>query len=312
MKYLTMVARSGDPKGPSGLMNYTLVGSDFSISNMKGDNIAKGINEGKINVTNLSVSAQGLISTNGAIGKYTTFDVNGNLVGTPRAVILNRVETNGKLTAYIMFTNNGIIKQATVAEAAALAAQGLIANGKIRHTADGDIVSSITGNYPLLERQIKESEDDVVNVDIVFFGSAFKNGKTAQFGGVIVTSKSAKTIAKMFSKLNDANVKLRDTLHENFGYSDAELKSLEFKQAPGAGFYGVYPISVVDNLMKSGHVKCSIGKLMIGCLDKSEEGLNESIAIVDIKKKAVIKSQEGTDSSDKILKTYVDKTLAKF
>ena len=241
MKYLTMVARSGDPKGPSGSMIYTLVGDDFSINTMKGDKLAAAINDKKINVTNMSVGPKGLVSTNGAINKYTTIDQNGNIVGTPHCVILNRIEVNGKLAGYVIFTHTGIITKVSVADAASLATQGLVANGKVRHTDNGDIVASISGNYPLVEKQLSEAKEEPPVIDLVFFGSAISGSKFIKFGGITITSKSAKTIAKAFSKLNEENTKLRTTLANDFGYTQEELKSFEVKQAPGAGFYGVYP-----------------------------------------------------------------------
>lgn len=307
-----MVARSGNPKGNTGEMNYTLVGDDFSIHTMKGDKLAQSINSNKIKVNNMAVTAKGLVSTNGAIDKYTTFDNFGNIIGTPRCVVLNRIEKNGKLSGYVLFTNTGVITQIDIASASKLAINGLIANGKVRHTAEGDIVSSITGQYPLVEIQLNDVKEETPNIDVVFFGSAISGGKAIHFGGVTVTSKSSKTIAKMFTTLNSASIRLREKLAEDYGYSEDELKSFEFKQAPGAGFYGVYPIDTVNKLMGSGKVKCSIGKLMVGCSDRSDKDNPESIAVVDMKKKSIVNSQEGTAKSDEKLKKYVADVLNKF
>ena len=311
MKYLTMVARNGDPKAKANMMHYTLIGDDFSIHTMSGDKLAAAINDGKAVVTNLAVSAKGLVSTNGAMDKYTTINPMGNVVGTPRHVILNRMEVNGKLSGYVVFTANGVIAQMKVAEAAALASQGLIANGKIRHTAEGDIVAAIGGNYPLIETKIEAPKADKPTVDVVFFSSALKDGKTLCYGGVTVTSKNAATLAKMHKTLVDGNKNLMDKLAERYGFTADELKSFEIKQAPGAGFYGVYAISTVNKLIESGKTKCSIGKLMIGCKDCADKENPESIVIYDTKKKAIVNSQEGTTKSDARLKKYVAEVTAK-
>lgn len=311
MKYCTMVARSGNPKGPSGALSYTLVGDDFSIHTVGGDALAQAINSKKITVTNMTVNVRGLVSTNGAMDKYTTIGPNGAVVGTPRFVILNRVETKGKLSGYVVFTNTGIVQAISVKEAAAYAAKGLVANGKIKHTADGDIVSSINGNYPLVETSIKDAKDDVANINLVFFGSAIKGTKAVQYAGVIVTSKSAKTISKMFSTLNTANINLKEELQSVFGFTPEELAGFEFKQAPGAGFYGVYPLTIVNKLMNNGKPHGGIPNIMIGCTDRNEDKPIESIVVYDTKKKTITNSQTGTKLSDHKLKTYAANIVKK-
>ena len=311
MKYLTMVARCGEPKVAANLLKYTLIGDDFSIHTMTGDKLAAAINDGKAVVTNMAVSAKGLVSTNGALDKYTLIHPAGGIIGTPRVVILNRVETNGKLTGYIVFNVDGMVSQITVADAAALATKGGIANGKIRHTAEGDIVAAIGGTYPLLEKVIKTPKTDKPTVDIVFFGSALKDGKLVKFAGATVTSKDAMAIRKIHTTLDSNNKKLTNKLGADYGYTADDLKSFEIKQAPGAGFYGVYPLAVVEKLMETGKVKCSIGKLMVSCKDTQEAEAAESIVIYDTKKKSIINSQEGTAKSDAKLQKYVDEVKDK-
>lgn len=312
MKYLTMVARNGMPKAPANSMNFTLIADDFSIHTMSGNKLAAAINDKKVVVTNMSVSAKGLVSTNGALDKYTLIDNTGNVVGVPRNVILNRIEVNNKLAGYVMFSAAGVISRISVADAATLANNGLIANGKVRHTADGDIVAAIGGNYPLIETKLEDAKVEKPVIDLVFFGSAIDGAKMCKFAGVTITSKSAATLAKKYSSLKNENAKLIKELKENFGYTDEELKSFEIKQAPGAGFYGVYMVPAVSSLMSSASkVKCSISKLMIGCKDRSVEDSDESIVIYDIKKKSIVNSQEGTEKSDAKLKKYAAEVIKK-
>lgn len=307
-----MVARNGMPKAPANSMNFTLIADDFSIHTMSGNKLAAAINDKKVVVTNMSVSNKGLVSTNGALDKYTLIDTTGNIVGVPRNVILNRIEVNNKLAGYVMFTAAGVISKISVAEAATLANNGLIANGKVRHTADGDIVAAIGGNYPLIETKIEDVKTEKPVVDLVFFGSAIDKDKMCKFAGVTITSKSAATFAKKYSLLKSENEQLIKGLRDDLGYTEDELKSFEIKQAPGAGFYGVYRLAAVISLMASASkVKCSISKLMIGCKDRSVEDCDESIVIYDIKKKSIVNSQEGTEESDAKLKKYAAEVIKK-
>ena len=308
-----MVARNGNPKVKGSPMSYTLIGDDFSIHNMSADKLAAAINDKKAVVTNLAVTAKGLVSTNGAMDKYTTIGPDGQVIGVPRVVILNRVETNNKLSGYIVFNTNGFIGQMTVPQAAELAANGLIANGKIRHTAEGDIVAAIGGNYPLIEHQINTAPDkaDKPTVDLVLFGSALKSGKTLRYAGVVISSKNARTLANMSKALNTANAKLIDKLVAGYGYDAEGMGSYKLRQYTGAAVYGVYPMETITKLLETGKVKCSLGKLIVSCLDCNEADAAESIAIYDTKKKAVVSSQEGTEKSDARLKKYIAEVAEK-
>lgn len=312
MTYFTMVSRCGAPKTPANLMNYTLVDNNFGIRTMSGNQLAKALNESKINVTNMAVSAKGLVSTNGALDKYTTFDASGMLTGPARCVILNRKETSGKLSGYVIYDLSGMIREASVAEAVSFAQQGLIANGKVRHTMDGDIVSSINGVYPLIEIKITDTKDARTTVNATYFGSAIKNKKLIKFAGITVTSKSAKTINNLYGTLSDNNAKLCSKLEASYGYKAAELKSFGIRPTPGGGFYGVYTLDCVTKLMGNSDVKCPGNKLIIACLDKDEEDVAESIAIVALKTKSIATSQAGTTASDAKLKDYVASVLEKF
>ena len=305
MKYLTMVARCGEPKTVANLLKYTLIGDDFSVHTMTGDKLSAALNDGKVVVTNMAVSAKGLVSTNGALDKYTLVHPTGGIIGTPRVVILNRVETNGKLTGYIVFHTNGVVAQISVADAAALAGKGLIANGKIRHTAEGDIVSAIGGNYPLLEHIVKSDKPEKPIIDVVFFGSALKAGKLVKFVGANVTCKDAMAMPKILTTLESNNKKLTNKLGADYGYSAEDLKSFEVKPVSGAGFYGVYPMALVQKMMQNGKAKFT-GKVFVNCKDAADADAPESIVVYDTKKKAVVSSQEGTEKSDAKLKTYLD------
>lgn len=303
MKYCTMVMRHGDPKASSNEMSYTLISDELNIKVMSGTELAKAINDSKIVITNMATSAQGLVSTNGAIKNYTTIDQRGNIVGTPRCVILGRIEVNDKLKGYKVFTSNGVVAEINLDVAAKLAQVNGIANGKIRHTTEGDIVASIGGNYPLtnIKEDKKDTKASIPTVDVVFFGSALNDDKKiTKFAGITVTSKDATTIASLYKTLSSDNEKLIGALRDKFGYSEAKFDSFKLKQVPGAGFYGVYPLTTVTKIIETVEsIKNTAGKIIVGCTDKDEE----SIAL--IKSGKITFEQFGTVASDKALEAYV-------
>lgn len=318
MKYYTMVMRSGNPKDHANMMMYTLIGDDLSIYNLPGTKLAEAINTKKINVVNMAVTAQGLVSTNGSIKNYTTIGLDGNVVGTPRSVILGRRETNGKLTSYVVFGADGRIAILKPDQAAKLAGAGMLANGKIRHTEAGDIVAAIGGTYPLLAEKIPTDTDTKtakVVVDIVFFGSAIgADDTTYKFAGVIVTSPSAAVVTKLQQSLETANSQIKEALSNHRGYTAEQLNSFDMKLAPGAGFYGVYPLEHVRSLLKmaNGAYKTSIKNIMIGCTNCSDEEHPESIIVYDAKGKSIVKAVKGDDKSEAGVKKYYDYIVKNF
>ena len=310
MKYFTMVMRSGNVKDNPNMMMYTLIGDDLSITNLPGTKLAEAINTKKINVVNMAVTSQGLVSTNGSIKNYTTIGPDGNFVGTPRNVILGRHETNGKLTSYVIFGVDGRVGVVSPAQAAQLAQQGLLANGKVRHTDSGDIVAAIGGTYPLIEEKVATEPDTKaakITVDVVFFGSAIgKDSTTYKFGGVIVTGQSVPALNKIRQTMEKGNEQIKSALKAHRGYTDETLAGFNVKLAPGAGFYGVYPLEFIRNLLKltNGAYKASIKHIMIGCTDCTEDDHPETIVIYDTKEKAVVKAIKGNDKSEVGAKKY--------
>lgn len=306
-KFYTMVARCGDPKGPANNMKYTLIGSDFSTITMTGNTLAKRINDGTIDVTNMGVTVKGLVSTNGAISKYTTFDAAGNLVSTPRCVVLNRVETGGKLTGYVMFTDNGLVEPVPVAKAVALAKAQLIANGKIKHTDAGDIVSSINGLYPLVEAMAMAEPVGNPTIKFIFFGSAIHSGKKIAYAGAIASSKDSKIISKQHKEFCGKNDALISELKNSFQIADNTVKSMKIRQYPGAAFYGVYKLS--DIPVKSCDISVGQHNVLVGCIDCDAAEYTESMVQVNVSTGNITAVQEGTPASDKAVMAYAKQVL---
>ena len=96
MKNFTMITRHGSSK--DNITAYTLISSNYQTMTMPAKDLAEAISNNKIIVNNMEVSNKGLVSTNGSLDKYTLINTQTNQVeGVARAVILDRVEQNGKL-----------------------------------------------------------------------------------------------------------------------------------------------------------------------------------------------------------------------
>lgn len=309
MKYLTMVMRYGNLKGKDESFQYTLIGDDMSIHTIDGAKLAEGISAKKYVVTNMDVNTRGLVSTNGAIKNYTTIGADGKMVGSPKAVILNRVEKDGRLVGYIIFNVNGTVSEISVGDAATLAANNMIANGKIRHTSDGDIVASIGGNYPLLEMKNRKVQGKLY-VDVTLFQSVVgQDGKTIKCAGILVTSNSAETLSKLYPTLESENKKLCNKLAK-VGY--ANTSSMSIIRGNNGGFYGVYPIELVWDLIgKASVVTNSFGSIFIACKDLSGDEESEAGVIIDSKKLNIVEHRDGSDVANAKLKTFVKGTVSK-
>lgn len=309
MKTLTMVMRCGDPKASAENMHYTLIGEDYSFERMSGAALANAIKAKKVEVTNMGVSEKGLIATNGAIKNYTLIDPAGNLVGVPRAVILNRVELNDKLLGYTIYNQSGVLQEVTTPVAAQMATAGLIANGKIRHTQTGDIVASINGFYPLRVMKYTESTKMDITVDVMFIGSAIKGRHMTKYAGLIVNGADAASISKVHKKLEAENKKLIDKMHAD--YAEPSEDSFKIKVTGTAGMYGVYPIDTAFELIEKAknNVGLPMGKLMIACTDY-DSNKDEATVVLSSTMKPLGK-QTGSAKANEVIKKYTEEILTK-
>ena len=312
MSQFTMVMRCGDPKAPAETMYYTLITESYGIKRISGTELVQAIRSKKIEVTNLDVDSKGLVSTNGAIKNYTLIDLSGNIVGTPRAVILNRVEINGNLAGYTIYNANGVLQEVNVANAAELARANLIANGKIRHTQQGDIVASINGNYPLRIIEVaKAVEDKEIKADVLLLGSALTGDRTIKYGGIIIEGNSAATMTKYYEKLVRANDNLIQEIKASTGID--ESASLKIKRTGNAGFYGVYPLDTVFELIEKANDKIGfpMGKLPIACTDYTAGKIESSASLsknMTITADSVVHGSNKTDSAVKVyIKNIIEK-----
>ena len=310
MKKFTMVMRTGNPKANSVNMIYTLIGEDYSFAQYTGQNLAKAIMDGKIEVTNLGISDKGLVSTNGALKNYTLVNEYGQLVGAARAVILNRVETDKGLVGYTIYNLNGVLQEVTIATAVELAKSELIANGKVRPTSNGEIVASIKGDYPIRTIKINDTTlDKTIKVNVLFFGSMLAGQHNTKYAGIMIDGANAASVSKLYDPLCRANKKLIDKVKEVTGVDEA--KSFGIQRTGTAGFYGVYPLATVFEVFEKADNKVSLltEKIVVGATDydadreESRVGLNLSFKAVD--------GNSGTDKADKAVKEYAAKLIEK-
>ena len=310
MKRLTMVARCGDLKAPATSSTYTLIGEDYSFEKMSGADIVKAVKAKKIEVTNLGITDKGLTGTNGSLKNYTTFDAAGNMVSQPRAVVLNRVETEKGLIGYTIYNMYGVLQEVNVAQLAELANAGLVANGKIRHTKQGDMVSSISGMYPLRIHKIGETVDTSLAVGITFMGAALHGKHSIKYAGVKVNCKNAAGITKVYEGLDKANKKLISEIQSITGTD--ETASMSLRRMDSTAVYAVYPLEVAFKLIAKANNKAELtlnNKLYIACTDY-EDDKTESTVLVSADKKIAGKNS-GNAKTDKAVKAYTEKILEK-
>lgn len=303
MARLTMITRHGETK--SNVTAYTLINENYQTVVMPTMDLVRAISTGKVTVTNLAVSTKGLVSTNGALDKYTFINAQTNMVeGTPRAVILDRVEQDGKLAGYTVFTQNGQIRKLNVADAAALAAKGLVANGKIRHTAEGDIVSAIGGTYPLTVISIEKAPQGEVSVDVMFYCANVnsKDGAKAKsmikYVGAVISGDSAVTMSRINDKLAENNAKVRANVAKLTG--EKETASIALKRYGACNIYGVFTLEELNKVIeKANKVAVNNNTLLLSIMDYSDGEVIESVAVTNGKDVQIKRAE--TDKAKKWL-----------
>lgn len=314
-KVLTMVLRYGK-KGMNPIdMGYVFIAQDYSIIRMTGHEVVEAIKNGRYYFTNMGLTEKGLTSTNGAFEKYTLVDVEtGMLVGNPSPVIINRVEVNGNLVGYTIYSINGTLEEVDVKTAVAIHARTPFANGKIRHTSSGDIISSIEGNYPLRQLRVAEVKDEVITVNVLFFSKAIGAGKeTAEYAGALINSSNAATLSKLFNRLSRENEELKDKVRR-ISQRDDILDSFNIQITKTAGFYGVFPLKSIFELMHNngqGVVKVPGRGIMIACVDYTNPDDYEESNILLNKDLTVAKRKHGTEKGDAAVERFAKEVASR-
>lgn len=303
MANFTMITRHGVEKGQ--ITFFTLINEAYQTVTMPYAEVARLMSSGEHNFINLGFGEGGkIVSTNGALDKYTFINNDNQVVGTARAVILDRVEQNGKLIGYTVFTQNGQIREMSIAEASALASKNLISNGKIRHTKDGDIVSAIGGNYPLRAIKIDQAPKGELKVDIMFCAEAFKD-KSVSYVGAIVSNNSAVAMNKLSEKLTADNARVKAQVAAISGNKDTA--SLNIQRFGANGIYGIFSLEAIEKLVaKASKVNYANGKLLVSAINYNEDE-EETVITFNKKTNEVTIKDKGTEAGLVRAKSLVDK-----
>lgn len=307
MKNFTMITRHGSSK--DAISAYTLISSDYQTVTMSVKDLSAAISSKKIAVTNLDLSKKGLVSTNGALDKYTLINSQANQVeGVARAVILDRVEQNGKLVGYTVFTQNGTLAEVNIADAAALASKGLISNGKIRHTQDGDIVSAIGGTYPLRTISFSEAPKGEITTDILYFGTVV--GVPTEYFGAIVSCTSATEMSQIIHMLSTSNASVINEVSKVAGQSVRE--SLAIKRMGANSLYGVFSIASLKKLLKANSkLRNQLGSITVSAIKYTDGEADEATVKLDSKWKVTGNDAAGSEATAAV-KNYTKKIVTEF
>lgn len=211
-------------------------------------------------ITNVEVKDNGdITSSNGSLDKYAHFDVQMGVMTSqnPSAVILNRIERGNKLIGYTVFAPNGCIKKMSIADVVRLHSTVGIANGKLRHTTYGDIISSIKGEYPIMEVDIERADTGTVKARVVYFCDIVIKGVTRlDYVGIHVTGTSASKISKVMEAIGNNNENLIAAV-EKIGTKEL-ANSMKTIRGATSEFFTVISTPMLDRIKEICNVEVHI------------------------------------------------------
>lgn len=310
MSTFTMIAVYASNKTGSdvkGITGYSLISSDYQTVMLDTATLAKNIANKSMSVTNLGIKDGKIVSTNGALDRYNIISNQTNaIIGTPMAVILDRVERDGKLVGYTIFTQDGRIKETSVTEAVTLCNNKLISNGKIRHTDSGDIVSAIGGNYVLRQIEPLKAPTGQTTVDLMYFEEDSRGNK---YFGAIISCTSAVEMGKISNTFGKSNTELVERLSK---VRENAQRDLGVQRVNTNSIFGAFPLDMFDKLtkVKTADIKFRIlaDNILVssyGTDKPSVVKLNKSLKIVGADKSAGEKQYEKTFAfAQEIIKRY--------
>ncbi len=201
-------------------------------------------------IANIEVKSNGdITSSNGSLEKYAHFDAQMGVMTSqnPSAVILNRIERGNKLIGYTVFAPNGCIKKMNIADVVKLHSTVGIANGKLRHTTYGDIISSIKGDYPIMEVDIEKADNGTVKAKVVYFCDINVKGVTRlEYAGIHVTGTSASKISKVMDTIESNNDNLITAVEKIGGKKLAD--SMRTIRGATSEFFTVISTPMLDRI----------------------------------------------------------------
>ena len=280
MSKVTMVARIGTiengTKSPK-VTDVAYVIADhekMKLTQISKKDIAELIRPRRIECTNLSVTKDGEITfCNGVKDRYTIIDANSNKPIKVASTIIARLEKKGVLVGYAV--SNGIarkVSNVSVAEAVTMQKKGEISNGKIRNTSNGDIVSSIEGEYEVIELSfikavVKKAEEKIMAEGLKGFevgiGSIStlitKSGKPMRYAYIVVIDKGGKRNAVMDDLKSALELDNLGLVFTACHISSELTESLKIERAVNPNtFCGAFTLDMLKKLLDRG-AKISTG-----------------------------------------------------
>lgn len=305
MSILTMVMVVGGPKVPEVNHSYVFAGQDYNFITLSRAAVIEAIKRKTHEFTNIGIEGSSIVSTNGALAKYSVLNVETGKIDHITPVILNRVEVNGELYGYIIFNTAGTIQQVTVAEAVKIHNTTPFANGKLRPVQGGYIISSINGIYPLKTIELAKQKEEIT-VNLRFIGSAIGKGDAiAQYAGIVVGCKNGAKLNELYKRLAESNIHTI-RLAKEAGADDKVDETFKITRMGVSEIYGVYRLGVVFEIIKLAENKITSadGKIIISCIDYSDGAIESCITMSkDFK---LIDRKSGTEQGDKFLKAYTE------
>ena len=312
MKNYTMVMRSGRKDMIS---HYVLVGDDYSILRIATKDLEEQLRSGKINVRNMALTKDGLVSTNGSMDRYTLEDVIENkIVGTPRPVILNRIEADGELVGYTIINTMGVIQEVKVRDALIIHRDTPFSNGKLRKTKAGDIIQSIEGRYPIRTIGIPKKQVGDININVMFYGGTIgKDSKKVFYTGAFISCSNAADLSKILNRLKKENKDLVDYV-ERISGDETVRESLTIQMVSAGCIYGVFSTETILKLAKKPKFKLknSFGMITSAVMDYTSGDVKESQVVIKDEVREVRDTdvaQVESDESLRVVKEYANRIV---
>lgn len=250
----TMVVVNVNAEG--NVLYFTLVSNNLENRDVSVKDMPKFLSDN--NVANMCIDENGKVKTcNGSMDRYSHFcPYTGEFIGRVRPVILGRIEKDKNLAGYVVFNISGKVNKLSVADAVALHKKTGISNAKIKHTSGGDILSSITGNYQLIEIDSKGSVGTsgrkvCIDVELAYIcmASAIGMEEKVMYCGVVVRGNYVDAVSNLMSNVFERdNAKLSAKLVKMAGKE--VMKSLKPIRLNATGHFIVVPyetLHIVDN-----------------------------------------------------------------
>ena len=145
------------------IIDSAAVGKGKATKDVSVTELEKAMASKQIVLANAELKDGKVVTTNGALSRYTTINMNNEVVGEASCVILCRIKPKND---FVVVNFDGNAARLTNEQAIEISSKVGIANGKIVERDGKKIVSSIVGEYPTIEEapQTHEIKDKFVTV----------------------------------------------------------------------------------------------------------------------------------------------------